>query len=371
MISAHRLSSTVSILASCLALFSAPLLSAQFSGHDWETDWEQMPPEQLAFLEDFGDLMDEADYEWIGYFTVDQIFTLGFDAGDSVRLPLPDGSVAVLQLNGHGDSYMWGNGDSGEVDAFHFSYLRTDDCEWLDINVVPLGEFRYLASHTQPAHYLVGAYRGDFPVAIDTPPDGSTPPEPSDPKREGWYAHPDLGYYYDLSPSAWLFHPDHGWLYPVGDLVDDWDAGLWVYSTSGWIWSNATFYPWLWLDAEADWLEFGQVRLDPSQWVAVTDPEVLVGNSYQSLTRRDWAESGEGGWVRVPASLSFYYDEESQTSGFSSWFTGDEGTGYSWIMEDGEMTILLREVQSTLEHFGWNPGTGMVWWLGDKYVKVR
>lgn len=78
-----------------------------------------------------------------------------------------------------------------------------------------------------------------------------------------------MGTMWVMANAGWYGHPQHGTLF-----IPDYGANeRWFYDqTFGWLWSDATAYPWMYCAANDDWIYvFPGDRISPNRWVRFAD----------------------------------------------------------------------------------------------------
>ena len=71
------------------------------------------------------------------------------------------------------------------------------------------------------------------------------------PVGNNWYWLYWYGHYTPSGSSPWHYHEMLGWVYPHGERPGD----IWLYQTFlGWLWTNTGSFPFLWSDADQDWV---------------------------------------------------------------------------------------------------------------------
>jgi surface-anchored protein len=70
------------------------------------------------------------------------------------------------------------------------------------------------------------------------------------PLEEGWAWSSWMGYHY-AAFAPWILDFNHGWMYlPPAEPES---LNLWTFE-HGWLWTNQSFYPWLWDEAAGQWV---------------------------------------------------------------------------------------------------------------------
>ncbi len=283
------------------------------------------------------------------------------DSGEGSLLA-PEGIALTLLIRTKGPWLDWGNGTVEGHELAHFSFQITEHAEVLDVSVPGVGEFRYLANQQEPVSYLVFRHLGDHADLNDDL--GVEPMEPTGggEAESAWKHVNRFGWYFAPPGTSWIFHVDHGWLYTLSP-PDTWQSGFWFYTLSqGWGWSAESLYPWLWIDAASTWQSGNKMILDPQLWYPITNPEVLAGRQFFSLTRYPHPD-GENGIVLSPDSL--FFDVLDGENVFD-WVRGDEVATGSWETSSEGLRVdgALVDVSAA----AWNPLAGLLWWRGEKYA---
>ncbi len=172
--------------------------------------------------------------------------------------------------------------------------------------------------------------------------------------------------------QEWIFHVDHGWLYWVGDF----ESEAYAYSPEGgWYYFSHRDYPWTWLYSEEIWASLDLIRLDPSLYKPITDPEIVDGKwfvSFHFFPISDACVDNEGNEYPCPpqpSEIAFDPMEENNDRAFVSVFLDDTAEGYYWGFEDG--VLYLDEAHLNENQVVWNPWARLLWWGGHVNAKFR
>ena len=87
----------------------------------------------------------------------------------------------------------------------------------------------------------------------------------------GWYESPWFGNFFNPS-KCWIYHVNLGWLYPNQSSHD----GYWFYNSElKWIWTDSSFFPWLFINEVSGWKyfnsELGFFDPDHEKWLSWSD----------------------------------------------------------------------------------------------------